>query len=168
MAKDLTKSLLDTESSNSLDVSNQIIRMPYIRQLLAHDWVWSIALWTAILAIGLTVGMNIYTKTNNLVIAALCAATGGFVYSYIPLFILMRFIMKLNGAPFHIGDRVQILTGSHRGKIESVYEIWKDHKEVRLDLGQQAKNEVKDVFSFLQIRRIMSDSKETDLVSTST
>ena len=61
--------------------------------------------------------------------------------------------MKINGAPFHNGDMVHILVGKHRGKIARVYEIWEERKEVRVDIGEQAKKDVEDVYSYTEVCR---------------
>src|ERR1041384_2223589 len=56
---------------------------------------------------------------------------------------------KLNGAPFHIGDRVCILVGPYRGHVVRVYSI--ESKQLRVELGEQAKKDGTDVFSFTKV-----------------
>ena len=65
---------------------------------------------------------------------------------------------KLHGAPFQPGDWVRILRGQYRNQIVRVYDVWSDRDQVRVDLGEKAKQDVTDVFSLLQIRRF----KESD------
>ena len=65
-----------------------------------------------------------------------------------------RIITKMNGAPFHKGDVVQILVGEYQGHTATVYEEWRDRKQVRIDLGEQAKQHFKDVFSYNKICRV--------------
>lgn len=60
---------------------------------------------------------------------------------------------KFNGAPFHIGDRVQILSGPYQGRVVEVYDVWNERNQVRVDLDPQAKADVKDVFSTTQVCR---------------
>ena len=62
--------------------------------------------------------------------------------------------IKRNGAPFHAGDWVRILHGQHQSQIVRVYEVWIDRDQVRVELGEKEKEDVRDVFSFLQVRRI--------------
>lgn len=67
-----------------------------------------------------------------------------------PLFLLSA---KLNGAPFHIGDRVCILVGPHLGRVVQIYEIWSERGQVRVELNEQTREEVKDVFSYNEVCR---------------
>ena len=66
--------------------------------------------------------------------------------------------LKKNGAPFTPGDLVQVTKGPHRDNIFSIYEVWKESNQVRLNLGQLEKIEVTDVFSMLSIRRVKPES----------
>lgn len=66
---------------------------------------------------------------------------------------LMRFRAWMNGAPFHIGDHVQTLAGKHKGKVVRVYEEWPDRKQVLVNLGDQAKRDVENVFSEFELCR---------------
>jgi hypothetical protein len=68
----------------------------------------------------------------------------------VPIF---RLGAKLNGAPFHVGDPVRILMGPHRNRVTRIYEIWKERGQVRVELDQQARESVKDVFEFTQVCR---------------
>jgi phosphate/sulfate permease len=60
---------------------------------------------------------------------------------------------RLNGAPFHEGDHVQILVGPHRGRVVRVYAIWAERNQVRVELGEQTKKGASDVFSYFQVCR---------------
>lgn len=60
---------------------------------------------------------------------------------------------RLNGAPFHIGDRVRILVGPHQDRTVQVYEVWAERRQVRVDLDAQTEKDVTDVFSFTQVCR---------------
>lgn len=60
---------------------------------------------------------------------------------------------KMNGAPFHVGENVCILIGSNCGKEVRIYDVWNDRHQVRVELGEQAKADLKDVFSFHQVCR---------------
>lgn len=70
---------------------------------------------------------------------------------------------KINGAPFGVGERVLILTGPHRGRLVSVYEITAGQggwNLLRLELGQDAKDSYKDIFEeYAVVRR--SEIQET-------
>lgn len=58
-----------------------------------------------------------------------------------------------NGAPFHEGDTVQIITGPHRGTVTRVYSEWQGDS-VRVELGVAAQDTYEDVFSPTEILRI--------------
>jgi hypothetical protein len=81
-----------------------------------------------------------------------------FIYLTLPcawLFLgpLYHLRAKLNGAPFHVGDRVRILVGPHRNCVVQVYDVWSERNQVRVELGAQARAEVSDVFSCTQVYR---------------
>ena len=133
---------------------------PYpIQRLLANDWFFVTAFLGIAISVGLFVSMDVYGE-DGFFVSIMTGATCGFLLSYFPLLILAYIVSKLNGAPFRKGDIVQILVREHAGKTVTVYEEWKDRKQVRVDLGERAKNELKDIFSFIEIRRIKSESKD--------
>jgi hypothetical protein len=71
-----------------------------------------------------------------------------------PLWIpFYRLVIRRHGAPFHSGDWVRIMRGPYRNQVARVYKVWSDRDQVRLELGEKEKEDVTDVFSFLQIRR---------------
>ncbi len=57
-----------------------------------------------------------------------------------------------NGAPFRVGDHVQILVGHHKGRVARVYSGWKDGC-VRVELGEREAEKFKDIFDALQLLR---------------
>lgn len=59
-----------------------------------------------------------------------------------------------NGAPYRTGDRVQILSRPHRGRVVTIYEIWDERNQVRVDLGPEAKKRVTDVFAYVEVCRV--------------
>jgi hypothetical protein len=63
-----------------------------------------------------------------------------------------HFRAKLNGAPFHVGDHVQILVGSHRGKVARIYSTWQGDT-FRVELGSDAEKSYKDIFSPTKVLR---------------
>lgn len=58
---------------------------------------------------------------------------------------------KVQGWPFGIGEEVVILTGTRKGTIARVYEIWTERGEVRLELGDNAKRAVDDVYCAVEV-----------------
>jgi hypothetical protein len=67
----------------------------------------------------------------------------------VPLF---QWREEVNGAPFKIGDTVQILSERHKGRIGQVYAIWQ-YGSLRVYLGEHEKEERKDIFSAWQLLR---------------
>lgn len=62
-------------------------------------------------------------------------------------------ILKNNGYPFKIGDRVEILRGEHKNRQGLIYELWDVRNEVRVDLGSNCRDRVKDVFRYYWVRK---------------
>jgi len=85
----------------------------------------------------------------------LLAPVLGFFLSLPFAWVLVRplydFRARLNGAPFYPGDRVRILVGPHCGRVANIYQVWDIRGQVRVELDEQSKKEMKDVFSFTQV-----------------
>jgi hypothetical protein len=58
-----------------------------------------------------------------------------------------------NGAPYHPGDSVRILVGRHAGQVATVYQIWPERGQVRVDLGEEARERTSDVFGYVAVMR---------------
>ncbi|MBN2310927.1 MAG: KOW motif-containing protein [Candidatus Hydrogenedentes bacterium] len=52
---------------------------------------------------------------------------------------------RVNGAPFHVGDTVQILAGPYRGRIARVYSSGPGDL-VRVELGDERREKRTDIF----------------------
>jgi hypothetical protein len=57
-----------------------------------------------------------------------------------------------NGGLFKVGDRVQILSHPHRGRVSRVYSTWQGNT-LRVELSAKEKEGCKDVFSPAQLLR---------------
>jgi hypothetical protein len=57
-----------------------------------------------------------------------------------------------NGAPFRVGDQVQILVGRHRGRVATVSSGWRDDG-VRVELGEREKEDFEDIYDPIQLVR---------------
>jgi hypothetical protein len=57
-----------------------------------------------------------------------------------------------NGGPFKGGDVVRVLAHPHRGRVAHVYSLWQGDT-VRVDLGEEAKREFKDIYHPWQLLR---------------
>ena len=91
------------------------------------------------------------------IIAVAAAAPLGLLLGYFffgyPLYLVGK---RLNGGPFHEGDWVRILSGPHKNRLVRVYEVWSQRNQIRVDLGEHAKAQFRDVFSILQVYREQS------------
>ncbi len=133
------------------------MKKPSIIQIIfAKKWLWGLAFWGFPVIIGVVILMPFFSKFDeflDFVIAFISVAAIAVFSNIILSFGLFEKIAKINGAPFCEGDMVYIIAGKHKGKTVSVYEIWKDRKQVRVDLGEQAKKDVKDVYSYIEVCR---------------
>jgi hypothetical protein len=136
--------------------------MTIIRLFFAHNWplkIWFVVFISAAMAIAghdlfnAGVWKNIYTGIFSVCLILLAGVVGFFVSCIFAFFLIPLYSLaaKLNGAPFHENDEVQILIGPHKGKIKKIYEIWSERKQVRVNLGEEEKNAVSDVFHFTEI-----------------
>jgi hypothetical protein len=96
--------------------------------------------------------------TAGAVVTVLCAAVGGLYASLlitIPMFVpLYEWRAKVNGAPFRIGDTVRVLRGRYRDQIGTVYAVWRERGQLRVDLGKPAKDRLEDVFWQTEVLRV--------------
>ena len=67
---------------------------------------------------------------------------------------LYRIRGRMNGAPFHPGDYVQVLVGPNRGRIFQIDVIWKERGQVCLELGEPRKKGVQFAFSYTEVFRV--------------
>lgn len=103
-----------------------------------------------------------------LVAIPLGALIGFFVSSFFasiafPLRVIYDIQERCNGKPFAVGDRVRILTGKHREKLVTVYEIWKERSQLRVELGLQEAEAFEDVFSFVEVCREANTAPATSI-----
>jgi len=59
----------------------------------------------------------------------------------------------IQGWPFSKGDEVVILSGKNRGRVAKVYAVWESRGQVRLELGDEAKESVTDVYCAVAVTR---------------
>jgi len=120
----------------------------FVYSEVTWEWFWrwkSLLLAVVMLAVSLPIGFYIG------------AFTAGFLLS--PLYCLMGW---WNGAPFAIGDTVQIIGGKHRGKVARVYAMWQGDS-VRVRLGDTEESCFSDVFVPSQLLRVR-DTENLSLV----
>ncbi len=88
-------------------------------------------------------------------LAALPVAAIGWIVGIVFLWHMMlgHVAARLQGWPFAVGERVWILSGRYRDTLATVYEVWSERGQVRVELGQEAKEKVEDVFCAVAICR---------------
>jgi hypothetical protein len=62
-------------------------------------------------------------------------------------------VSRFNGGPFDVGDVVYILIGPHRDRTVRVYDVWPSRGQIRVELGETERAEVKDVFEYVEVCR---------------
>ncbi len=88
------------------------------------------------------------------VIAVLPALPLGWILGALILWPMVFTIgSRFNGAPFNDGDMVHVLVGPYRDQVGRVYEMWPSRNQLRVDLGEQAEQDVTDVFVYNEVCR---------------
>jgi hypothetical protein len=67
---------------------------------------------------------------------------------------LYQYRAELNGYPFQVGDRVEILVGANRGRVATVAEVWDWRGNLHVDLGEFGKPGAKTQFHFAQVIKL--------------
>lgn len=90
-----------------------------------------------------------------IVLAAIPAGLIGLILGVIVIWqiLLSHPAARIQGWPFKVGDEVVILTGRHKNTTTTIYEIWEERGQVRVDLGEELKKQVKDVFCAVEVCR---------------
>jgi hypothetical protein len=57
---------------------------------------------------------------------------------------------RINGEPFVVGDQVRILVGPNRDRVVQVYSVWRDRRQVRVELDPTSKAKFNDIFPSLR------------------
>jgi hypothetical protein len=99
-------------------------------------------------------------KARYLALAMLAYVPAGLLGLVLGLFpgwmIVGNIVSWIQGAPFREGDTVCVLSGKHRGKVTTVYEVWECRGQVRVDLGKELKKAVEDVFCNVAVFKMRS------------
>jgi hypothetical protein len=123
----------------------------------------AMVIWTIpVLAPTLTISVWSIGKFVVLTLVAEClGAMLGFFPGGLFLGVFLRWIEYRNGAPFHEGDEVVILSKRFPGRITRIYQIWPERHEVRVELGAAECRKVTDVFSYTDVYRCRHARVET-------
>ena len=136
------------------------------QRFCAGKWVW--ILWLSLPSLGTAAYcLNLaefrfeylrdWSMAGNYLLIALPAAVLGFVVWGLPagmlLGILLHYRSMMNGGPFKPGDTIQVIGGIYDGRITKVYGGWQG-STVRVELGEDAQREFKDIFSPYQLLKV--------------
>jgi hypothetical protein len=140
------------------------MRQTVIQRLFARNGPLKIALaagvagmmaWTARTL--LSAYRPTFLGTVWFVFMMIVAGVLGFLVAVVAAAILLPPLYRLrgvkNGAPYAVGDEVLILAGPHRGQVARVYQVWSEWQGVRVELGDQERDQVTDVFSYVEVCR---------------
>jgi hypothetical protein len=101
------------------------------------------------------------------ILASLPVAAIGYVVGlmFIWQMMLSNLAARLQGWPFGVGDKVRILSGPHKDTISTVYAVWSERGQVRVDLGPQAREKFEDVYCAVAVCRARSTEQECEVGS---
>lgn len=138
-----------------------------VQYFLAQDWLAKV--WMTIFPV-LGAGVAVYASeiassaTTHLssffwlicllILGAAIGWFGGILTGSVVLGPFYMAVARWNGAPFHPGEQVQILTGPYRDRILTVYAAYRDPDKVRVELGEEAKKKWTDVFPATEVCRV--------------
>lgn len=89
-----------------------------------------------------------------ILLAAIPVAGIGYIFGCVFVWMVLGSIVgKIQGWPFTVGDEVVILTGENKGVVAKIYEVWADCGQVRVELGDEAKASVTDVYCSVTVAR---------------
>lgn len=125
-----------------------------MQKLFAIERVWTIGFLALSVGSALFMGIQAFPSWTQMLILAVAGAAIGAMLSWVVLKVLWHIRVRINGGPFREGDLVQIIAGREAGKIARVYEQWPSRSQVRVELGEAARKDVKDVFSYVQLYRV--------------
>ena len=125
-----------------------------IRRLLAKNWLWITAFVVIAICFTLTFITINFPGNLHFLIKLFLAAMFSVFITHTVLRIFRFLIVKINGGPFKVGDTVLILNGPYSNQIVGVNEVWKERKQVRVNLNDIAKKKNEDIFSDIEIINI--------------
>lgn len=128
------------------------------QRFFAESRTWRASFWILSSAAALGLGWLIYRHERSLLVALPLGGVFGALGGTALLVCVDRLRARINGAPFMAGDAVRILSGPYKDHVATVYVVWKN--QLRVDLGEEARLEFKDVFSFVEVCREESPAKD--------
>ena len=88
-------------------------------------------------------------------VAAVPMGALGWLFGRVIMWMLLgHAAARIQGWPFQVGEEVWILRGKHRNRIARIYEVWAERGQVRIDIGDDAKNSAEDVIVAVAVCRM--------------
>ena len=133
--------------------------LPEIRVKLGFSWLsflLIISFFAVAVTIGIVVASNTKKPTDSWFMPVLGGVIAGFFCAWLPYFAIAQFYIRvIRGGPFHVGDRVEITTGPHKGKTGIILMVADKERGVfRVDLGLQSNEWDDNYFDEFAIRRL--------------
>jgi hypothetical protein len=97
-----------------------------------------------------------------IVLAPVLACYSSLMIVWLFLGPIYRIRGRMNGAPFHPGDYVQVLVGPNRGRVFQVDVIWEQRGQVCLELGSPRRKGVQFAFAYTQVFRVVLPNKSPE------
>jgi hypothetical protein len=141
-------------------------REPEVQRLIADSWparlwmgvvpfaapaavLWITNLWAWLQSHGL----NMLPLIALLFLAWVVGWFGAIIPGWLLLGPMYHAQGLSNGAPYRVGDLVRVPARRHRNRVARVYEVWAERDQVRLELDDNQRERVKDVFSYFEVCR---------------
>lgn len=145
-----------------MTLSSDTGKPPPIHFFLAHGFQLSAGIGVLCVASSLFIFCSLAnvwstqaTTHWSIIVACLASFPLGWLLGAILLWPIVALVArKLNGAPYNKGDLVYILIGEKKHTISRIYEVWNERHQVRVDLGDSARQNINDVYSYHEICRI--------------
>lgn len=148
------------------------MKLLWIHQVLAHGV--KLCTWGgSLVSFSLYVWWSFPTLTGPITLSDVLWFGAGLVASvplgwllgglYLGVFV-SAIARRINGAPYVEGDKIRILVGPYKNRVTDVYEVWTTRNQIRVDLGEEAKKNVTDVFFAEEVSR-EKNSEDNSLVS---
>jgi hypothetical protein len=137
-----------------------------IQYISARDWPLKVyfSLWATFgVVVALTLcqpTLTLFSDWKYFLLFAVSVLLAPALFFFLSLLFAVIFVVpfyriadRINGAPFRIGDHVRILSGPHQGRLVKIYELWESRQQIRVDLDPNARKEVTDIFSYIEVCR---------------
>jgi len=89
-----------------------------------------------------------------IILAAIPIGAIGYIVGVVFIWMMLGGIAaRIQGWPFKKEEEVVILAGKNKGTVARIYEVWECRGQVRLELGEDARKAVTDVYCAVAVTR---------------